>query len=486
MKEAKKPFIFNLLKGLIQLLFITTFLLSSGCHEWRYGPPDHNVINPLVISVGSSGQVIASQENYGKGPVTQIDKIGPDGKTEWQIIHMDPSQPFKPYSVSPTQLVGDGKQNTFVVWGLGDDIWINKLDIKGGSVWKDKVKIGNCNRLYDLKAVSDGAGGAIVGYLGERGEFGLQRINMDGILLQSEKHMSDIAGFEITSNAVGDILLLHVNFSRSFYLQEIDLSGNNISKSPLLLNTHKPSPRISPTTIPVGNAGPEEYALWLIDDFNGGSIAGYSDTWGNTDEDRSLNIYKVDSDGNVLWTKRFISNSKDNGGQVIDYATGRCVGDGAGGIFIVSLVKSSSISTQNGTSLVIQRIDSSGNEALNTNDNQTDNTWNVNRARFNVISDDSGGIGVFWVSLTRNENNRETGTVIRAQKVERDGKKQWDEFGVMLSNDDVTSMNGYPSVVSDGSGGFIASLGNSAITGGRGSLVWRIGPDGKLIWKNLY
>ena len=96
------------------------------------------------------------------------------------------------------------------------------------------------------------------------------------------------------------------------------------------------------------------------------------------------------------------------------------------------------------------------------------------------------GLEFFGFHLQENENNRETGTVIRAQKVERDGKKQWDEFGVMPSNDDVTSMNGYPSVVSDGSGGFIASLGNSAITGGRGSLVWRIGPDGKLIWKNLY
>jgi hypothetical protein len=199
MKKEEEPVTFKALKVLTLFTLILFAVLSSSCVSGM--PPSSYVINPVVISNGAGGQFVASQNNYGKGPISRLEKIGSDGQTQWQVMQLDPSPPFKPYTSSPTDLVSDGKGNLLVAWGLDDKIWANKLDINSNSVWKDKVKMGSCNRLYNLKAISDGSGGMIVGYFGQSGEFGLQHVSGDGILLWPEKRMSNVPGFEFISNA---------------------------------------------------------------------------------------------------------------------------------------------------------------------------------------------------------------------------------------------------------------------------------------------
>jgi hypothetical protein len=479
----------------IVVAFLIVISLNSSCRQ--YVPPAHNVINPVVISDESGRQVVAFQNNGGEGPITHLEKIGNDGKVLWQVIQLDPSQPFKPYTSSPTELIRDGKDNIFVVWGLGNDIWIKKFDINGKSVWNNKIKIGNCSKLYQLKAIKDGQDGVIIGCYGEEGEFWSQKINSDGKSVWSPKYqMFNIAGFDLTTDSMNNVLLIYVTFERSIYIQKLDSSGSNIWGSPILLSTHNPSPKVlgpatasSSVTIYPGRAEPREYAVWLISHQSGGCTAGYSDTWGNTAIDRSLNFYKVNTEGNILWNKRLTPDSGDKNNLVPEYALSKVVGDNLGGIYILERIVQVHSSGNMDVSLVIHQIDSSGTEVINSNYGQvvTDKVWNVNLdPRYEFISDSSSGVIIIWVSSTRNQDGRETGAILRIQKLDRDGKKQWDESGIILSNDNVQNMNETPFLILDGSGGFIVSLGNSSVTGGVGSLVWRFGPDGKLIWKKMY
>jgi hypothetical protein len=465
------------------LLSITMLTINTGCIDGR--PPDHNVINPAVISDGSMGYILAYQNNQGKGPITYLKRIGADGNYLWET-GIDSSQPYKPYSNSPTELVSDGTGNIFVIWGLGDDIWIKKYDINGNSVWNNKVKIGSCSRLYKLKAFGDNHGGVITGCYGQDGDFWFQVVNSEGKSMWSpEKRMSNIAGFDILTDSSGAILLFYVNFERSFYLQKVDLSATNLWDSPVLLSTHRPeasTPASKSTTVFSRRAAAGEYETWLISDKHEGYITGYGDTYGDTYEDRSLNVFKVNADGTILWTKRLIATVEDKNSQITDFATSKVVDDGMGGILIISRLMR--IPDTKDTSLIVRRIDSSGNETSITDNGlvAAENAWNVNQSsRYEAIPDGSGGVIVIWVSTTRNENNVRTGAILRGQKLDRDSRKIWGEAGVILSTTDIEGMNGLPSLISDGSSGFIVSLGASG--SGLGSIIWRIGPDGNLVWE---
>jgi hypothetical protein len=488
LKKVKKPIILKILKIIALLLFLTTLSLSSGCIIGTGRPPDHNVINPVVISDGLGGQIIAFQDNAGEGPITNIEKIGANGKTLWQVMQMDRSQPYKAYTSSPTQLIGDRNGNTFVVWGMGDDIWINKFNSIGKPSWNNKIKLDSCKRLYKITAISDGQDGAIIGCYGERGEFWLQRIDSEGKSIWSPKYqLSNIAMFDITSDSSDNILLIYVTYDYSIYLQNIDLSGNDIWSSPTKLDTNHPiyTQKNPTTTLPAGNS---EYNLWVIAKQSGEYIGGYSDTWGKNSIDRSLDIYKVNTEGNILWSKNLKSNSGDENSKVIDYATSRVISDGSGEIFVISPILSESILGKQNISLIFQRLDSSGNMTLSFDDSQSviDNAWNMNHARFNAILDNTGKIIIVWASTTSTEKYQEFGSILRCQKLDRDGIKQWDESGAILSNDDVLNMNRNPTLISDSSGGFIVSLGNSDPIGGGYSLVWSISPDGRSRWKRMF
>ena len=106
-----------------------------------------------------------------------------------------------------------------MIWSSGDNIWIKKFDINGSSIWKNKVKAGSCSELFKLKAINDNHGGVIKGCYGKKGDFWFQDFNGDGTPIWSpEKHMSDIAGFDITiDSAIFFYFMLLLNSLLSIY-----------------------------------------------------------------------------------------------------------------------------------------------------------------------------------------------------------------------------------------------------------------------------
>ena len=222
----------------------------------------------------------------------------------------------------------------------------------------------------------------------------------------------------------------------------------------------------------------------MISDKAGGCVTGYSDTSGNTYIDRSLNIFKVNADGNILWTKRLDTDTQGKSNQIVDYATSRVVGDGMGGLLVLGRVVRANISGKDDTSLVIQRIDPTGNETLMNGQVVTDNAWNVNQSsRYQAISDDSGNAVVVWVSIARDENKKETGYILQAQKLDHNGKEQWNEGGVILSNTGFELTNESPSLTLEDSSGFTISFGGigDGIHGLENRTGWA-----KCLWRASY
>ncbi len=76
-----------------------------------------------------------------------------------------------------------------------------------------------------------------------------------------------------------------------------------------------------------------------------------------------------------------------------------------------------------------------------------------------------------------NENDIQARAAFRAQKLDKNGKKQWDDSAPVLSYNWAIPFFNLPLIKADSSGGFIVSV------GGLGPIIWKIGPDGKLLWE---
>jgi hypothetical protein len=487
MKRINRLSILKILKVII--FWLLCIIIPLGFNMSCTKPPYNYVINPLVVPDGFGGNIIVYQQNNGKGAITNIQYIGPDGGNRWadSDIRLDPSQPADvPGGGSPTELVGDGKGNSFVIWGTDNNIWLRKFDINGRSVWKNKVEIGKTQGIYKLRALSDGHGGVITGYYGMGGDFWLQKVNGDGKLLWTTKYQKpNIAGFDFLIDSNDNILLTYITLERSIYLQQVDLFGRDGWGSPILLETYKTtsSNQAKPATtiglsgctyVPRGAPDPGEYTTWIIDDDTEGCIVGCLHNYGT----KAFNVYKIDNKGNIIWTKAPQPPSILQNRQITSFGMSRFISDGTGGIFILWNVFSKS----NGGTILVQDLDFLGNESgyINGEENVIDNTWNSNGfSWFERIVGDKSGLIVTWASAINDPHSLEN-FVLRAQRLGQFGNKEWAGDGISLPKTMMAMFNQSPSItVNDQNGFFI-------IVGGTGSVIWKIGTDGKLQWERRF
>jgi hypothetical protein len=495
MNTTEQRSIVKVFKIVILSFFLLSMVININLTSACVQPPDTNMINPVVLPDGTGRFYVAWQNNEGKGPFTSLAGISIDGMILWQK-QIDLSQPFKSNIASPTELVSDGEGNVFVVWGMGDNVWIQKYDSNGNSIWKNKIKVFSCKKLEKMAAISDSQDGAIIGAYGQLGEFRLQRVNKEGKpVWLPEISMSDNGGFNVTLDSSGDILLFYATVNRSFYLQKLDLAKSKIWDIPIHLNTQTSgsqtnisSGKITPikstgllgcgsgSTVYPYRADPGEYATWLINDQSGGCIIGYSDTFGHSLPERSMNLYRVNINGNILWEKHIGAKSDDD--HTMDFATSRVVSDNMGGLFVVSSPMPQ-IPKANNAIVIVRHIDYSGNELLGTGEGMivAANVWNVDS--YDVISDGSKLV-IGWTSEVKGDYSPTK--EYRVQEVDFQGKKLWGENGTLLfTTGFIPTMA--PALYPDGSGGFVISLGR---IGGRISMMWRIDSAGKVLWERRF
>jgi predicted lipoprotein with Yx(FWY)xxD motif len=232
------------------------------------------------------------------------------------------------------------------------------------------------------------------------------------------------------------------------YAQAIDLSGKIVwAEDGVPVCTH-----------PAGQSPPV-----ILSDGEGGVLVAWEDER-NSAEHQDLYIQRIDASGNPVWEidgiPIFPSDAFQSNSQLIS--------DEAGGFYIVWW----DVIGYEQWHIMAHRLDRNGKPLWKAPILVSPPEGMQGEPR--VVGDGEGGIVVVW-QIYDNFINDE----LYAQRINRDGKKHWDESGVPLCT--VPGIQNHASIVNDGNGGILA--------------VWRderdvysdlyaqrIGADGKLQW----
>src|SRR3989338_7375696 len=175
----------------------------------------------------------------------------------------------------------------------------------------------------------------------------------------------------------------------------------------------------------------------IVTDGSGGAIIVWQDS-----RNVFSNIYaqRINANGNVLWTADGVAISTVASRQL--YPT--IVSDDSGGAIITWQDSRSSYND-----IYAQRIDANGN-VLWTPDGVAISTAANNQYSPTIATDGKGGAIITW---SDSRSGGDTHSDIYAQSIDANGNVLWTPDGVVIST--AANSQGYPSIVTDGSGGAI-------------------------------
>jgi predicted lipoprotein with Yx(FWY)xxD motif len=237
-----------------------------------------NQTDPQIISDDDGGAIVTWEDFR---TLSHYDiyaqRVDGDGNMIW-AINGQTICTFSDQQENP-QLCSDGAKGAIIVWrdhrsGTNYDIYAQRVDLNGNTKWTGNGVV-ICNASNDQEfphIVSDGAGGAIIGW------------------------------YDYRSGTNYDI-----------YAQRVDSNGN------VLWATNGEA-----ICIASGNqSGP-----WMASDGSGGAILTWQDYRGGGTRD--IYAQRVDSNGNVLWTV----NGEPICAAADDQAYSQIAGDGSGGAIL--------------------------------------------------------------------------------------------------------------------------------------------------------
>lgn len=440
------------------LLCTLPISVNTSCAK----PPMSVAQSPLVITDGAGGYIFMTAISGREGVAPNVTRVTASGKLGWRM-----RMETQLGDGRLTTLINDGKTNFYAIWCSGHNVWINKFDIDGRPVWKDKVRVGKSPYLLTQKSISDGNGGVITGYYGKKGDFWLQRINSEGQLLWTSKRwLATVKDFNIALDSEGNTSMIYTTL-KHILLNKISPIGKYVWQSPIVLTSATPLATNSSIGVGLlgcssGNAGYESYETWLFNAGNGITISAYAHKYRVS----PLYITETDANGNVLWTKSYLS--PDISISMIPY---RLCQDNSNGIFCLWR-------TYSGNFPYVEHVDISGNslwairngtellpaKGVRTYDLTIDHEWVITLAYY--LGNNDLGINAAYDTSTY--------TYIQTQQFDSNGLPLWKEEGRTLK------VNLLPPggciVQSDGMGGFII------MTFGISSYAWRIDAQGNVLW----
>ena len=393
-------------------------------------------------------------------------------------------------------VISDDNGGVFVVFEHNptsdSDIYAQWVDGSGAIRWGSSgvaisTSVGNQKNPV---AVSDGAGGMFIAWHDEgTGKISVQRINFNKTLLwASAKSVSTAGGTQtspqLVSDNVGGLIVVwkdernKVTTGIDLYAQRLDANGSKLWINAGMLVCEATDDQTNHIVIPDGAGGAyvvwEDYRshtangkdiyaqrisqqtgarLWQV----GGSYEGFvvssastdqqsisatisgsnlAVTWtdsrnGNTDVYAQL----MDANGNVLWTADGVPVTTKPGSQT------KCklAPDGNGG----AIIAWSDFTLYN---IWAQRLNSSGTRQW-SDEGMTVSTNTLYQINPEIVSDDSGGVFIFWSFIESGDYN------IYGQHVRGDMTKLWEVSGKVVSN--ATGSQTNHKTLSDGSGGAI-------------------------------
>jgi len=265
-------------------------------------------------------------------------------------------------------------------------------------------------RGYELRAVSDGAGGAIVTWVPQnRGPLSVQahvaKIDSEGCV----EWQRDIPGAEkAIPDGSGGVIVAFGDSDGNIAVLKIDAEGN----------------------LPWGEDGvslslPDRYFSGIASDNLGGVIVAQV----VVDEGDIIRAQRVDSQGNILWQAGGVQVFAEPG----LYA---CIAsDGSGGAIVAYNYRREEVGKWD---IYAQRIDADGNVLWGPDGVPIYMEVYIPH-EVGMVEDGAGGAIIFYTSRV----------VLRAQRIDANGYKLWDEYSLSGWEDT------YHHVVSDGSGGAI-------------------------------
>ncbi len=275
---------------------------------------------------------------------------------------------------------------------------------------------------------------------------------------------------QITSDGAGGAIITWLDergVTRDIYAQRVDADGNIVWG---LNDAGDPNHGVAICTGPGS-----DYVVVIVSDGAGGAIM----TWqGDPDPNTSSDIWaqRVDADGNLRWHPDPNAGSPDPNAPVrICAAPGsqllpRIASDGAGGALITWRD-----SRTGAFDVYAQRIDPNGNVLWMT-DGVAICTEVGDQVLPTVASDGAGGAIITW-------EDRRTGVDtpdIYAQRIDASGQVLWEPNGVPICT--ATAHQGYPELVSDSAGGAIITWGDDR-DGIEDIYAQRIHGNGQVLWE---
>jgi hypothetical protein len=284
----------------------------------------------------------------------------------------------------------------------------------------------------------DGAGGAIIAWMGPAYDIYVQRIDANGNLLwgangkaitsAGNMYYPQLAG----DGSVGAFITWQGggDGSGNLYVQRVDGDGNALwtAGEGIICN----------------EAGNHQYPQ-IVGDGAGGAVIAWQDSRsGEDDYDIYAQSIRSDADGDLeeLWPANGLEICIEAGHQYYP----QLVGDGSGGVIITWQ------DGRDGWDIYAQRIDADG--YINESE-----LWEINGAivgendndheKPQIVGDGSGGAIITWQELGSGGN----GYDVYAQRIGEDGDLLWTEGGVAVSAGAEHQQD--PQMVSDGSGGAI-------------------------------
>lgn len=422
------------------VLIISISLLSTGCGPGR--PSAYSVDNPTMIPDGSGGIIVAYQINKGDDMTTYLQRLGADGTAQWDnpgIVLPKGGGGFA--HTRNARLISDKQGNYIVIFYQSDGLWAQKLDSDGHFLWPDDGIRLTSDPAYQIKAISDGTGGAIIMWADsdswEGDNIFLQRVDDNGNLLwDADIPMAFGRYGNIDSDSSGGTLMIWEENHTNVFTQRFGASGEPLWGEGLLLTDDV-----------------NQYSKFdIISDGNGGAVA----VW---EQNSHLYTQVIDATGEMDSERRATIASLYSPRIISDGSTGYLVfGTHSHAIYVLRLDAAGSV-----VSLRRKIVDS--NERLT----------------YEVIADGSGGaVIVFW-------NGVITGVpqYLHAQRLDATFELLWGEDGIRVSYA-FSYWAGYKTAARislDGEGGFFISwAAGSSIRGKTSSYIQHIDADGNLLW----
>jgi hypothetical protein len=349
-------------------------------------------------------------------------------------------------------LVADGSGGSFMVWeDLGSSaIMVQKTNADGSASWPVNgiALTGSSGSKFSPRAISDGNGGLIIGWVdgrvgycsvGFQGDCKIyaQHIDSTGLQLWSAGGMPVVtangnqgaSGIAMVTDGAGGAFLAweDARLCCAFYAQHINAQGQPVwIKDGIQIST-------TPSIV----LGPIGEAPRLVSDGQGGVFIGWLNNQVNPlTQSPPFQIQRLNAGGQSLWSA---------GGITVGYPSrtnsSRLIADGVGGVISIF---STIGQPDNLDNIAAQRLDANGNLLW------ASNGVSISAApsyQFypDAVSDGAGGAIVTWY-----DQRNGSGQNIYAQRVNATGTTTWAANGIPITNlNDQFS----PRTVTDGSGG---------------------------------